>query len=142
MTFARTLVLVVAVSLAPLVLLPSACHPAHAADPARAMTPTIDVEVEDRAPDKSSHVVRFSLSVIDGRALLKARDGDAKYDLDARSSPSVAPHFTLNLKRSDGAAAGDIELSSAIPLGAGQRVLVAKIDRADGRLTTVVAQVH
>lgn len=141
MPLPRTLV-VVAVSLGALVLLPSACHPAHAADAPRAMTPTIDVEVEDRAPDKSSHLVRFSLSIIDGHAQLKSRDGEARYDLVAHSSPSTTPHFTLNLKRSDSAAAGDIELSSAIPLGPGQRVLVAKIDRADGRFTSVVAQVH
>lgn len=64
MSFSRKLVLV-SVSLGALVLLPSACHPAHAADAARAMTPTIDVEVEDRAADKSTHVMRFSLSVID-----------------------------------------------------------------------------
>ena len=141
MSFSRKLVLV-SVSLGALVLLPSACHPAHAADAARAMTPTIDVEVEDRAADKSTHVMRFSLSVIDGHAQLKTRDGEAKYDLVAHSSPSTTPHFALSLKRSDTAAAGDIELSSAIPLAPGQRVLVAKIDRADGRFTTIVAQVH
>lgn len=130
------------VSLSLAALAPSACQSARAADPARAMTPTIDVEVHDRAPDKSSNVVRFSLSIIDGHAQLKARDGSTKYDLSAHASPSVTPHFSLNVKRSGSAAAGDIDLSSAVPLNAGPRLVVAKIDRADGRFTTVVAQVH
>lgn len=60
----------------------------------------------------------------------------------AHAAPSVTPHFSLNIRRSDTAVAGDIDLSSAIPLTAGPRVVVAKIDRADGRLTSVIAQVH
>jgi hypothetical protein len=120
----------------------SACHAAHAADPPRTLTPTIDIEVEDRAADKSSHVVRFSLGIVDGHAQLKTRDGEAKYHLSAQSSSSNAPHFSLNVRRSDTSAAGDLDLSSAIPLVAGPRVVVAKIDRADGRLTSVVAQVR
>jgi hypothetical protein len=135
----RSLALVV-LSLAALV--PVACHSAHAAEPAHAMTPTIDVEVEDRAPDKSSHTARFSLSIIDGHAQLKARDGEARYDLSAHASPSVAPHFSVNLKRSDATGVGDLDVASAVPLAPGHRVIVAKIERADGRSTSVVAQVR
>jgi hypothetical protein len=121
---------------------PSACHIAQAADPPRTITPSIDVEVEDRAPDKSLHIARFTLSIHDGNAEVKTHDGEAAYVLEARNMPSTDPHFSLKLKRSERNPTSDIELSSAIPLHAGPRLLVAKIDRADGHLTSVVAQVH
>lgn len=119
----------------------AACHVAHAADPPRAMTPSIDIEVEDRAADKSVHTARFTLSMIDGRAQLKAHDGDAHYAVDLHTpGPAAQPSFALSLKRGGGS--GDIDLASAIPQHGGGRVVVAKIDRADGRFTSVIAQVR
>jgi hypothetical protein len=118
----------------------AACHAAHAADPPRALTPTVDIEVEDRAPDKSSHVARFSLSLIDGRAQVNTRDSTAKYELGVHTINSPERSYSLVLKRAGGI--GEIDLSSAIPQNAGPRVILARIDRADGHLTSVVAQVH
>ena len=123
-------------------LAPSACHSALAADAPKSMTPTIDVEIEDRAADKSSHAARFSLSVVDGRAQLGARDGDAKYEIGIHAQPSSDAQYSLVLKRGDHGRDGDIDLASSIPQHAGPRVLVAKIDRADGHVTAVVAQVR
>lgn len=120
----------------------AACHNAHAEGPApRAMTPSIDLEIEDRAPDKSTHTARFTLSMIDGRAQLKAHDGDAHYAVDLHTpGPATQPNFSLSLKRGGGS--GDIDLSSAIPQHGGGRMVIAKIDRADGRFTSVTAQVR
>lgn len=123
-------------------LAPSACHSALAADAPKPMTPTIDVEIEDRAPDKVSHAARFSLSVVDGRAQLGARDGDAKYEIGIHAQPSSEAPYALIVKRGDHGRAGDIDLTSSIPQHAGPRVLIAKIDRADGHVTSVVAQVR
>lgn len=121
----------------------AACHTALASETPRAMTPTIDVEIEDRAADKSSHIARFSLSVIDGKSVISTRDGDASYDVEARAQPTGgSPNFLLKLKRSPNGAAGEIEIASAVPQHPGARMLVAKIERADGRLTSVVAQVR
>jgi len=119
----------------------AACHVAHAEGPTRATTPSIDLEIEDRAPDKSIHTARFTLSMIDGRAQLKAHDGDAHYAVDLHTpGPATQPNFSLSLKRGGGS--GDIDLSSAIPQHGGGRMVIAKIDRADGRFTSVIAQVR
>ncbi|MEA2748559.1 MAG: hypothetical protein QOI41_2702 [Myxococcales bacterium] len=123
-------------------LAPSACHSALAADTPKSVTPTVDVEIEDRAPDKSTHAARFSLSVVDGRAQIGARDGDAKYDIGIHAQPSAEGQYSLILKRGDHGKDGDLDLTSSVPQHAGPRVLVAKIDRADGHVTSVVAQVH
>jgi hypothetical protein len=118
----------------------AACHAAHAADPPRPLTPTIEIEVEDRAPDKTIHVARFALSVVDGRAQLGMRDADAKYEVGLHTPAPQQQGYSLVLKRAGGL--GEIDLTSAIPNHAGPRVILAKIDRADGRLTSVVAQVR
>ncbi len=131
--------LVVVVSAA---ILFSACHYAHAADPPKPMSPSLDVEVEDRAADKSMHTARFSLGIVNGRADLRSSDGDTRYALETHTNGSDGATYALSLKRSDPhGAAGDIDLGSAIPQR-GPRVLVARIERADGRVTSVTAQVH
>ena len=118
----------------------AACHTAHAADPPRPLTPTVEIEIDDRAPDKSSHVARFSLSIIDGRAQVSSRDSNAKYELGVNAKGPAEQYYQVFLKRAGGI--GEIDLSSAIPQNAGPRVVIAKIDRADGHLTSVVAQVR
>ncbi len=123
-------------------LAPSACHSALAADSPKSVTPTLDVEIEDRAPDKSAHTARFALSMVDGRAQLNARDGDAKYEIGAHAQEGTDAHFSLVLKRGDHGKDGDLDLTSAIPQHAGPRMLIAKIDRADGHSTSVVVQVR
>jgi hypothetical protein len=123
-------------------LAPAACHSsAHAADSPKPMTPTVDLEIEDRAPDKSMHTAHFTLSLIDGAAQLTTHDGDARYEIGVHAPPSNDPHFSLILKRAQ-PGAGGLDLTSAIPQHAGPRLLVARIDRADGHVTAVVAQVH
>lgn len=121
----------------------AACHAAHAADPPRALSPSIDLEIEDRGPDKSSHVARFSLGVVDGHAGLKSQDGETRYHLTASAGGGGDPTYRLDVKRADSRGAGaDIDLNAAIPQHAGPRVVVARIERADGRVTAVTAQVH
>jgi len=120
----------------------AACHAFAAPDAPHALTPTIDVEIEDRNPDKSSHVAHFSMSVLDGKAMLTARDGDTHYELDTRVLGASEPTFTIKLRRSAPNNASDLDLVASIPQKAGARVLVARVDRADGHQTSVVAQVH
>lgn len=132
------LLVLASVSLGPF----AACHALAAPDAPRALTPTIDIDVEDRRPDKTSHVAHFSMSILDGKALMTARDGDAHYEIDTRALPNTDPSFTIKLKRSAPMNAGDFDLIAAIPQKAGARVLVAKIDRVDGQMTSVVAQVR
>ena len=117
-----------------------ACHSAQAADSPRAISPTIEIEVEDREADKSSRTARFSLTMLEGHAQIATRDGQTKYDVEAHTTGSNDPHFRVTLKRADGN--GGLDISSSIPLRAGPRVLLAKLDRASGQLTSVVAQVR
>lgn len=58
------------------------------------------------------------------------------------AQPSTDGYFSLVLKRGDHGKDGDLDLTAAIPQHAGARVLVAKIERADGHSTSVVAQVR
>lgn len=128
---------------APFVLAVFACHSAHALEPARSVTPTIDLEISDLAPDKSSHVARFTLAVIDGKAGIKAQDGESRYDLEAREVATPDPRLALVVKRrTERGNADEIDVTSAIPEHPNGRVLVAKIDRTDGRSTSVIAQVR
>lgn len=117
-----------------------ACRSAQAADAPLAITPTIEIEVEDRDADKSSRTARFSLTMLEGHAQIATRDGQTKYDVEAHTTGPTDPHFRVTLKRADGN--GGLDISSSIPLRAGPRVLLAKLDRASGQLTSVVAQVR
>lgn len=118
----------------------AACH-ARAADTPRSVTPTVDLEIEDRGADKSVHVTRFSLSLVNGHAKLSANDGDAKYYVEAEALPATEPRFAIKLDR-HAHAAGEVGVTASIPQRQGPRILVAKVDRDDGRMTTVVAQVR
>ena len=55
-----------------------ACRSAQAADAPLAITPTIEIEVEDRDADKSSRTARFSLTMLEGHAQIATRDGQTK----------------------------------------------------------------
>jgi hypothetical protein len=127
--------------------LSAACHTARASETPRGLSPTLEIVVEDVASDRSAHVARFALSIVDGKAQLTTRDGDANYDLEARSLSeagpvSQGPRFSLRLKRSQHGSTGDLELQSAVPQAPAGRVLVAKVERPDGRQTSVTAQVR
>jgi hypothetical protein len=122
-----------------------ACHSAHAAETAKMPTPSIDIEVEDRAPGGGApHTARFNVSLSNGHADITAADGDAHYALSAQAFTSPPannePKVGLKVKRTERAASADIEVSAAIPQQPGGRILVARIDRADGHVTTIVAQ--
>ena len=125
-----------------------ACH-ANAAPASSLPTinaPVVDIEVEDRsAQDKSSHVAKLTLVLVDHHVKVAARDGDAKYELAAHmmatAGPSADPHVAINLQRGQADRAFDLSLESSIAAKPG-RVVVAKVDRADGRTTTVTAQYH
>jgi len=119
----------------------AACH-ARAADPPRAITPTVDIEIEDRGVDKSVRTTRFSLALVDGNGKLSSDDADAKYLIEAQALRDGEPAFALKLARHAHDQSGEVAVSASIPQRAGPRILVARIDRADGRATSVVAQVH
>lgn len=132
------LLVLASVSLGPF----AACHALAAPDAPRAPTPTIEIDVEDRGPERAFHSTHFSMSILDGKAWVTAHDSDAHYEIDARAQATPEPSFAIKLKRSEPKNAGDIELVASIPQRTGARVLVAKIDRADGHATSVVAQVR
>jgi hypothetical protein len=126
----------------------AACH-AHAADPPHATSPAIDFEIDDRGwggshspsgPDKVGHVARWSVSLVDGRAKMQTRDGEARYELQAVTA-SPDNRLMLTLVRDLGNAR-DLMVESTIAGKPGGRLLIARIDRADGHTTQVTAQVH
>lgn len=117
-----------------------ACHSAHAAETPRVSSPSVDVEVEDRSPGAQPHLARFNVSLANGRGEITATDGDAKYALEAFIMRDAEPRMALKVKRTDRAVSSDFEVSGAIPPQAGARVVVAQINRADGRTTTIIAQ--
>jgi hypothetical protein len=123
-----------------------ACH-ANAAPSSPTSTvsaPVVDIEVEDRsAQDKAAHTAKLTLILVDHHVKVAARDGDAKYELIAHmmTSPGADSHVGINLQRGQADRAFDLSLESSIAAKPG-RVVVAKVDRADGRTTTVTAQYH
>jgi hypothetical protein len=121
-----------------------ACHSAHAAEPAKMVGPSVEIEVEDRAPGGAApHTARFNVSLSNGNADITAADGDARYALSAHAftaPPTNDPKLGLKVKRTERAPAADIEVSAAIPQQPGGRIVVARVDRADGHVTTIVAQ--
>jgi hypothetical protein len=136
-SFARPLLLLVAI--APF----AACHAARAADPPKALTPTLDVEVEDHGPDKSTRLAKFSLSVLDGRAGFESRDGDLAYDLGVHAQKKgEEEQLTLVVKRKSKDGSGDVDVAASLPARPGSRVLVGQVERSDGRTTSVIARVR
>jgi hypothetical protein len=120
----------------------AACHTAHAADPPRSVSPSIDLEIEDRGPDLQAHVAKLTLVVVDGHADLKARDGESTYELKARSTHDTDARLELALKREERGTAGALDVAASIPEKPGGRILVARVDRPAGRSTVVIAQVR
>lgn len=120
----------------------AACHSARAADAAHLVSPSVDLEIEDRGPDLPSHTAKLTLVIVDGHAELKASDGDAKYELKAHATKTADPRLELVVKRDERGAAGALDVEATIPDKPGGRVLVARVDRPAGRSTVVVAQVR
>lgn len=116
------------------------CHPAFAAENARTVSPSVDIEVEDKTPGAGAHTARFNVSLANGNGDINASDGDAKYALSAHSISTSEPKLGLKVKRADRTPSADFEVTAAIPQQPGGRILVARIDRADGHATTIVAQ--
>jgi hypothetical protein len=106
--------------------------------------PSVEIEVEDRGPGGGSpHTARFNVSLSNGHADINAADGEARYAVSAQTflaAPTNDPKLGLKVKRSERDPSADIEVSAAIPQQAGGRIVVARIDRADGHVTTIVAQ--
>lgn len=119
-----------------------ACHSSvFAAETPRALSPSVDIEVEDRSPAASSiHTAKFNVSLSNGHGDINVADGDARYALSAQTITTSEPKLGLKVKRSDRVPNADLEVSAAIPQQPGGRILVARIDRADGHVTTIVAQ--
>lgn len=132
-------------ALVPLALVAfAACQAAaHAADPPRAATPTMDLEIEDRGADKSVHTARFSLGLVNGNADVKSSDGDARYAVKTHRTTTDGAAYAISIDRSDAKGTGaELNLFSAVTLPPHTRVLVAKVERADGRVTSVTALIR
>jgi hypothetical protein len=123
----------------PVLVLATACH-ARAADAPRPAGPTIDIEVDDHEANKTSHVARLAIVLAEGRAKMTTRDSGAHYKVVA-STPQNSSRVELTIERT-GTADADIVVESALAAKAGDRVLLARVDRADGRMTLVTAQYH
>jgi hypothetical protein len=120
-----------------------ACHSAHAAETPKMIGPSVEIEVEDRAPaGGAAHTARFNVSLSNGNADINAADGEARYALSAHSFTTNEAKLGLKVKRTERSPSADIEVSAAIPQQTAGRILVARIDRADGHVTTIVAQAH
>lgn len=119
----------------------AACHhSAFAAETPRTLSPSVDIEVEDRAPGAAGHVARFNVSLSNGNADVTAADGDAKYAVGVHTITGAEPKLALRVKRSDRTPSADIEVSAAIPQQPGGQIVLARVDRSDGRTTTIVAR--
>jgi hypothetical protein len=121
-----------------------ACHSsAHAADTPKMIGPSVEIEIEDRPPGgAAAHSARFNVLLTNGNADINATDGDARYALSAHTITTSDPKLGLKVKRVESAPSLGLEVSAAIPQQPGGRILVARIDRADGHVTTIVAQAH
>jgi hypothetical protein len=120
-----------------------ACHSARAAETAKMVGPSVEIEVEDRAPGGAApHSARFNVSLSNGHADINAADGDARYAVSAQAFTTTEPKLGLKVKRTERSPSADIEVSAAIAQQPSGRVVVARIDRADGHVTTIVAQAH
>jgi hypothetical protein len=119
----------------------TACH-ARAADPPHLPSPAMQIEVDDRESDKTSHLARWDIAFVDGHAKLRTQDGADRYEIEAAIVRSDTPHISIRLKRDEGDKARDLNIESSIPAQQQGRVLLARVDRADGRTTLVTANVH
>ena len=101
----------------------------------------MEIEIEDRAPGGAgAHSARFQMLLTNGQADVNATDGEARYALSAHTITTSEPKLGLKVKRVESSPALGIEVSAAIPQQPGSRIVVARIDRADGHVTTIVAQ--
>jgi hypothetical protein len=69
-----------------------------------------------------------------------AADGNAKYALAVLTIADAEPKLAVKVKRSHRAPNADIEVSAAIPKEPGGQIVLARVDRADGSTTTIVAR--
>lgn len=106
------------------------------------MTPSVDIEVEDKSPGNAAHSARFNVSLLNGNGDINAADGDSRYALSAHTLTSSDPKLGIKVKRSDRSPSTEIEVSGAISAQPGERIILARIDRADGHTTTVIARAH
>jgi hypothetical protein len=103
----------------------------------------MEVEIDDRGPDKAEHVAKLVVGFVNGEAKMSSdADGDARYDLEASTvrDRSGTPYVQLALHRGHGEHALELEVRASIPTAASGRVIIARIERADGRSTVVSAR--
>lgn len=116
---------------------------ARAAETPKLVGPSVDIEIEDRPSGGGApHSARFHVLLTNGNADINATDGDARYALSAHTITTSEPKLGLKVKRIESAPSLGIEVSAAIPQQPGARIVVARIDRADGHVTTILAQAH
>jgi hypothetical protein len=116
----------------------TACQ-AHAETP-HAVQPSLEVEIDDRGPDKSDHVSRVVLGFVNGEAKIETTDGPARYEVEAKSVRDPAPIVQLGLRRSQSDRSRDLNVRTSFVLKGNERVMVTKVDGADGHSTTVTAR--
>lgn len=116
----------------------TACQ-AHAETP-RPAQPSLELEIDDRGPDKADHVSRVMVGFINGQAKIETADGPARYEVEATTIQNPSPFIQLVLKRSHSDRSRELNVRTAVVLKGNERVMVTKVDGADGQSTTVTAR--
>jgi hypothetical protein len=119
----------------------TACH-ARAADAPRPTTPSMEVDVDDHGPDKSAHTAKLTIGFVNGEAKMTTSDSEAHYEVEAKTVRAPDSYIQLSLHRSHTDRSLDLEIRGSIAAQPNGRVVVARVDRADGRTTTVTALVR
>jgi hypothetical protein len=101
----------------------------------------MEVEIDDRGPDKAEHVAKLVVGFVNGQAKMSSADGDGRYDLEASTVRDREDTYVqLALHRGHGERALELEVRASIPTATSGRVIIARIERADGRSTVVSAR--
>ena len=83
----------------------------------------------------------MNVGFVNGRAKVTSSDGGLRYEVEASAVRSTEPHIEVHLQR-QGDRALELDVRSSIAIQPKGRVLVARVDRTDGRSTLVSVQVR
>jgi hypothetical protein len=108
----------------------------------RAHAESVEIEVRDGTSKKTTKVERFTVPLTDGEVSeLESRVGDASYRIKLLQVHDRPLSFEIKRHSSDSAVT-EADVRTAVRLRRGQRAVIARIERADGRRTEVIATLH
>jgi hypothetical protein len=112
--------------------------------PPRALPSTVSLEIRDTAPASASQLSRFALPLGDrGGAQIVSSADDHEYRINVRRddyAPESPVMFDIERSRRGGdSRVKEAKLRAVVRMRPGQRVVVARIERADGSRTEVLA---